>query len=93
MSTGCLGACTYCKTKHARGKLGSYTTDVIVSRAKKVIDEGVIEIWLSSEDTGAYGIDINTNLPNLLNSLIAVTPKVSSCVFFIFTVTYRLSRM
>jgi threonylcarbamoyladenosine tRNA methylthiotransferase CDKAL1 len=24
LSTGCLGACTYCKTKHARGALGSY---------------------------------------------------------------------
>ena len=24
LSTGCLGACTYCKTKHARGQLGSY---------------------------------------------------------------------
>lgn len=24
LSTGCLGNCTYCKTKHARGKLGSY---------------------------------------------------------------------
>jgi threonylcarbamoyladenosine tRNA methylthiotransferase CDKAL1 len=23
LSTGCLGACTYCKTRHARGKLGS----------------------------------------------------------------------
>ena len=24
ISTGCLGSCTYCKTRHARGKLGSY---------------------------------------------------------------------
>ena len=24
LSTGCLGSCTYCKTKHARGALGSY---------------------------------------------------------------------
>lgn len=24
LSTGCLGSCTYCKTRHARGKLGSY---------------------------------------------------------------------
>ena len=50
---GCLGACTYCKTKHARGHLGSYEPDAIVARAKRVAcEEGVKEIWLSSEDTG-----------------------------------------
>ena len=34
ISTGCLGACTYCKTKHARGHLGSYYPEVIVDRVK-----------------------------------------------------------
>lgn len=31
INVGCLGACTYCKTKHARGHLGSYTVDGLVS--------------------------------------------------------------
>ncbi|KAE9356202.1 Threonylcarbamoyladenosine tRNA methylthiotransferase [Phytophthora fragariae] len=74
LSTGCLGACTYCKTRHARGKLGSYTPEAIVSRAQTVISEGVTEIWLSSEDTGAYGIDIGTDLPTLLRKLLQVVP-------------------
>ncbi|KAJ0399255.1 hypothetical protein ATCC90586_010091 [Pythium insidiosum] len=74
LSTGCLGACTYCKTRHARGKLGSYTPDAIVNRVKQVISEGVTEIWLSSEDTGAYGIDIGTDLPTLLRAILAVLP-------------------
>mmetsp|Transcript_25740 Transcript_25740/g.4326 ORF Transcript_25740/g.4326 Transcript_25740/m.4326 type:complete len:119 (+) Transcript_25740:309-665(+) len=34
ISTGCLGACTYCKTKHARGHLGSYEPGVIVGRVQ-----------------------------------------------------------
>ncbi|CAI5743320.1 unnamed protein product [Hyaloperonospora brassicae] len=74
LSTGCLGACTYCKTRHARGKLGSYTVEAIVSRAQSVIREGVTEIWLSSEDTGAYGIDLGTDLPTLLHKLLEVVP-------------------
>ncbi|TDH73617.1 hypothetical protein CCR75_004738 [Bremia lactucae] len=74
LSTGCLGACTYCKTRHARGKLGSYTPEAIVARADAVINEGVTEIWLSSEDTGAYGIDIGTDLPTLLHKLLQVVP-------------------
>ena len=74
LSTGCLGACTYCKTKHARGALGSYTIEAIVNRIKKVISEGVTEVWLSSEDTGAYGRDINTSLSNLLDAILPILP-------------------
>lgn len=33
LSTGCLGACTYCKTKHARGQLGSYELTALAKRA------------------------------------------------------------
>lgn len=69
INAGCLGSCTYCKTKHARGKLGSYTGDAILNRQRSAISEGVTEIWLTSEDTGAYGRDINTNISELLKKL------------------------
>ena len=39
LSTGCLGACSYCKTKHARGQLGSYDLDALVQRAKHAAAE------------------------------------------------------
>ena len=55
INMGCLNSCTYCKTKHARGKLASYEPEAIVARVKSVIEEGVCEVWLTSEDTGAYG--------------------------------------
>ncbi|CAA6660450.1 unnamed protein product [Spirodela intermedia] len=74
INVGCLGACTYCKTKHARGHLGSYTVSSLVERVKAVVSEGVKEIWLSSEDTGAYGRDIGVNLPTLLNAIVAELP-------------------
>jgi threonylcarbamoyladenosine tRNA methylthiotransferase CDKAL1 len=74
LSTGCLGSCTYCKTRHARGKLGSYDPKAIVERARQAVEEGVMEIWLTSEDTGAYGRDINTNLPDLLKAIVEILP-------------------
>ena len=74
LSTGCLGNCTYCKTKHARGKLGSYAPEAILKRALDVAAEGVMEIWLTSEDTGAYGIDLNTSLSALLYLLTDALP-------------------
>lgn len=74
INTGCLNQCTYCKTKHARGELGSYPPEEIVERAKQAFNEGVCELWLTSEDTGAYGKDIGTTLPELLWQLIDVIP-------------------
>ena len=74
ISTGCLNQCTYCKTKHARGELGSYPVHEIVARAQEAFGEGVKEIWLTSEDTGAYGRDVGSDLPELLQQLIAVIP-------------------
>lgn len=53
----------------------------ITERAKQSIKEGVKEIWVTSEDTGAYGKDlgvdengIQPNLPNLLRSILNVLP-------------------
>ncbi len=42
INTGCLNECTYCKTKHARGELGSYYPDEIVERVKQSF-QGKIE--------------------------------------------------
>lgn len=75
LSTGCLGQCTYCKTKHARGKLGSYEPQAIVSRVQQVMKEGVKEIWLSSEDVGAYGRDLGIKMPDLLRQIVDVLPS------------------
>ncbi|XP_061402651.1 threonylcarbamoyladenosine tRNA methylthiotransferase [Musca vetustissima] len=75
INTGCLNQCTYCKTKHARGDLASYAPEEIVARAKQAFEEGCCEIWLTSEDTGAYGRDIGTSLPELLWKLVEVIPE------------------
>ena len=44
LSTGCLGACTYCKTRHARGALGSYELDAIASRACKAAADPLVRL-------------------------------------------------
>ncbi|CAD6184486.1 unnamed protein product [Caenorhabditis auriculariae] len=76
ISTGCLNHCTYCKTKMARGDLKSYPLEELVEQARKsFVDDGVKEIWLTSEDLGAWGRDIGHVLPDLLNELVKVIPE------------------
>ena len=72
ISSGCKGNCTYCLTKKARGNLHSYNPELIIERAKKAVTQGIKEIWITSEDNGAYGLDINTTLPELLKEIIKI---------------------
>lgn len=44
LSTGCLGACTYCKTKHARGQLGSYALEALVARAREAAADPQVRV-------------------------------------------------
>jgi len=69
INRGCLGACTFCKTKKARGILVSYPIAEIIQETKNALTDGVKEIWLTSQDTFCYGFDISTDLPTLLTEL------------------------
>ncbi len=63
---GCLGSCAYCIVKKARGTLRSYPQEAILERVRKAVSEGAREIWLTSQDNGAYGLDTGSSLPKLL---------------------------
>ena len=52
-----------------------YFKEEIVCRAEQSFKEGVCELWLTSEDTGTYGRDIGTSLPDLLWKLVDVIPE------------------
>ncbi|MBU0460986.1 MAG: tRNA (N(6)-L-threonylcarbamoyladenosine(37)-C(2))-methylthiotransferase [Nanoarchaeota archaeon] len=69
---GCLGSCTYCKTKQARGDLISYPVKDIVRQVEEAVKDGCKEIWLTSQDCGTYGKDIGTDLVELLEKVLAV---------------------
>ena len=68
ISTGCLSECTFCQTKLAKGHLRSYRIGEIVKQIREDLEHGSKEIWLTSTDNGCYGLDIGTNLVNLLRS-------------------------
>ena len=66
---GCLGACSYCCVRFARGQLRSYSIREIIGRIKCDLNSGVREVWLTSQDTACYGKDIGTDLISLLDAI------------------------
>ena len=72
IAEGCTGACTFCCVRFARGRLFSYPKELILDRVKKAVSEGVREVWITSQDNGAYGLDIKTNLAELLEEICRV---------------------
>ena len=72
LAEGCVGNCTYCETRLARGKLRSYSIRKIKQEVEEAIKSGAKEIQLTAQDTGAYGLDINTNIIELLNEILKI---------------------
>ncbi|MFQ5759117.1 MAG: tRNA (N(6)-L-threonylcarbamoyladenosine(37)-C(2))-methylthiotransferase [Candidatus Bathyarchaeia archaeon] len=69
ISYGCLGSCSYCCVRFARGRLRSYGVGELVERVKRDLDSGAREVWLTSQDTACYGKDIDTSLAELLRAV------------------------
>lgn len=70
ISEGCLGHCSFCATKFARGKLRSFSLEGIVKEVEEAVKSGFKEIQLTAQDTGCYGLDKGEFLlPKLLEEI------------------------
>ncbi len=71
ISEGCLGECTYCIVRLAKGKLFSYPKEKIIESIKADIGSGCKEIWLTSQDNASYGNEEGKYLlPDLLKEIL-----------------------
>ncbi len=71
---GCNYFCTFCSTKLVKGKLVSYPMDAIREDVKAHLKSGCKEIWITSNDTGAYMVDQGgkQKLAELLEQILSV---------------------
>jgi len=69
IASGCAGDCSYCITKRARRALISRPIQDILDVVEKSLVEGVRELWITAQDTGAYGLDRGSCLPELLDEI------------------------
>lgn len=76
ISDGCLGHCTYCVIKRAKGSLASHPKEEILKQYKTAKESGHRKIFLMGDDTFAYGIDINTTIIDLINYLLQFNDDV-----------------
>ncbi|CBI76435.1 putative enzyme [Bartonella clarridgeiae 73] len=58
ISEGCSNRCSFCIIPTLRGNLTSQPIGDVLREAEKLVQAGVKEILVISQDTGAYGIDI-----------------------------------
>jgi ribosomal protein S12 methylthiotransferase len=58
ISEGCNNSCSFCIIPDLRGKLVSRPATDVLREAEKLVDAGVKELLVISQDTSAYGVDI-----------------------------------
>ena len=75
IASGCMSECTFCQTKLSKGDLQSYRVGDIVRQVKTEIVDGCSEVWLTSTDNGCYGFDIDSDLPELVSSVVDIPEK------------------
>jgi len=73
IADGCVKQhCTYCVIWRAIGDLRSKPMDKCVAEFKKAIKSGYKKIILCADNLGAYGLDVNLTLPDLLRELLTI---------------------
>ena len=66
---GCLGSCTYCITRHARGSLVNHKVGEILEKIQGCHVCGATEIRLCAQDCSAWKGDKGENLADLLSMI------------------------
>ncbi|MDX2416452.1 MAG: 30S ribosomal protein S12 methylthiotransferase RimO [Xanthomonadales bacterium] len=62
ISEGCNHKCTFCIIPSMRGKLDSRPAGDVLREAERLVDAGVKELLVISQDTSAYGADLKYKL-------------------------------
>ncbi len=58
ISEGCNHACKFCIIPDMRGRLASRPAHAVMREAERLVDAGVKELLVISQDTSAYGLDL-----------------------------------
>ena len=86
ISEGCDHICTFCAIPGFRGRFRSRSPKDLVAEARRLADQGVREIVLVSQDTMAYGKDLD--MPDGVTTLLRQLAKVDGLKWVRFLYCY-----
>jgi tRNA A37 methylthiotransferase MiaB len=69
VSWGCIGNCSFCITKKAIGSFKSKPFEECIQEFKRGLKAGYRDFIICSDDPGAYGVDIDSSFPKLLDEM------------------------
>lgn len=69
IASGCWQNCAYCGIKKAVGDFKSKPLNICLNEFENGLQKGYSNFFLTAEDTGCYGLDINSNFPELLEKI------------------------
>lgn len=72
IQAGCLGACGFCVEPVVRKGIVSLNPQLAVKMVYEAVKMGAKEVYLTGQDLAAYGLDLGTSLPDLLEEILAV---------------------
>ncbi|MBD3216056.1 MAG: radical SAM protein [Candidatus Lokiarchaeota archaeon] len=72
LNYGCLGNCSYCVTRFATKELKSKPVNDVIKEFKGAISKNIDTIFFTGGDSGAYGLDINTNIVEILKKIFVI---------------------
>lgn len=74
ISEGCLGACTYCCVKNARGRLNCFNPLSIIDNIKSQLNQGIKQLYLTSQDCSTYEFK-DVSLAELVGNIVNLKDK------------------
>ena len=91
IAEGCNRSCAFCVIPEIRGKQRSRTLEDVVLEVEQLVDQGVREINIVSQDTIAWGRDLRKEDPRKLAELLAAVGDVKGLdwlrVFYLYPET------
>ena len=75
ISRGCIYNCTYCVVKKGVGPLHSKLPEQCIKELMCGLQQGYHSFFLEADDSGPYGTDIGSSLPQLLRKMIDISEK------------------
>jgi len=81
--SGCLGSCSYCAIRQAKGTLRSVPIGKIIDEFRYGLSQGYKKIGLIGDDLGYYGHDLGTDLVVLLEEILKIEGDYSLLLYYI----------